>query len=125
MTWYAPLVRAAPKGDDGVLIFLGRTKPVDAGDRGNDQRIGPSEKRSRGRVTQLVDLLVDVGVFFDVGIRACDIRLGLVVVVVGNEVLDRVAREELFELGIELGRRVLLWASTRVGRLSAPPGSRL
>ena len=60
------------------------------------------EQRSRGGVAQLVDLVVDVGVFLDVGVGARDIRLRLVVVVVRDEVLDRVVREELLELGVEL-----------------------
>ena len=60
------------------------------------------EERARGSVAQLVDLLVDVGVLGDVGVGARDVRLGLVVVVVGDEVLDRVLGEELLELGAEL-----------------------
>ena len=48
------------------------------------------EQRARGGVAQLVDLVVDVGVLVDVGVGARDVRLGLVVVVVGDEVLDGV-----------------------------------
>src|SRR3954465_7580415 len=50
-----------------------------------------------------VDLLVDRAVLLDVEILARDVRLGLVVVVVRDEVLDRVLREELAELVAELG----------------------
>ncbi len=75
------------------------------------------EERPRRRVPQLVDLLVDVRVFGDVRIGARDVRLGLVVVVVRDEVLDRVVREEL----PELRRRAAppasgCGASTSVGR---------
>ena len=61
------------------------------------------EEGARGGVTQLVDLFVDVGVLGDVGVGAGDVGLGLVVVVVGDEVLDGVLGEELLELGAELG----------------------
>ena len=37
---------------------------------------------------KLLDLLVDRGVFLDVGVRLRDVRLGLVVVVIGDEVFD-------------------------------------
>jgi hypothetical protein len=59
-------------------------------------------------VAQAVDLLVDLGFLLDVGIGARDIRLRLIVVVVGDEVLDRVLREELLELGVELRREGLV-----------------
>jgi hypothetical protein len=54
-------------------------------------------------VTQPVDLFVDRGVLLDVEIPARDVRLRLVVVVVGDEVLDRVVGEERPELVAELG----------------------
>ena len=57
---------------------------------------------------QLVELLVDVGVLLNVGVRPGEIRLGLVVVVVADEVLDGVLGEELLELGGELGREGLV-----------------
>ena len=61
-----------------------------------------------GRQAQAVDLLVDVGVLLDVGVVLRDVGLGLVVVVVGDEVLDGVVREELAELGVELGGQRLV-----------------
>ena len=57
---------------------------------------------------QPVDLLVDVRLFLDVGVGPWDVRLRLVVVVVGDEVLDRVLREELLELRRELRRQRLV-----------------
>ena len=46
--------------------------------------------------------------FSMIGVGPRDVRLGLVVVVVGDEVLDRVLGEELLELGAELGRQRLV-----------------
>ena len=66
------------------------------------------EQRARGGVPQPVDLLVDRGVLLDVEVLRRDVRLGLVVVVVRDEVLDRVLGEELAELVAELRRQRLV-----------------
>ena len=55
-----------------------------------------------------VDLLVDRGFLLDVGVRARHVRLRLVVVVVGDEVLDGVVGEEVLELAVELRRQRLV-----------------
>src|SRR5690606_37595954 len=91
----APKRFSTLEGDDGVCIFLRRAETEDARNRRDDQRVASREERSRRRVSQLVDLLVDVGILLDEGVRARDIRLRLVVVVVGHEVLDRVLWKEL------------------------------
>ena len=88
--------------EDERLILLRLAETVDAGDRRDDQHIAALEQRARGRVAQLVDLVVDVGVLGDVGVGAGDVRFRLVVVVVRDEELDRVLREELLVLGAEL-----------------------
>ena len=61
-----------------------------------------------GRQPQAVDVLVDRGVFLDVDVALRDVRLGLVVVVVADEVVDRVVRKELLELAVELGGQRLV-----------------
>ncbi len=55
-----------------------------------------------------VDLLVDRGFLLDVGVGARNVGLGLVVVVVADEILDRVVRKERPELAVELGRQRLV-----------------
>ena len=70
--------------------------------------IAECRSRSMSSLTQ--------GVLLDVRIGARDVRLGLVVVVVRHEVLDRVVREELLELRASCAARVLLCAITSVGR---------
>ena len=62
----------------------------------------------RRGVAQPLDLLVDRGVLLDVGVRLRDVRLGLVVVVVRDEVLDRVVRQQLAELVGQLGGQRLV-----------------
>jgi hypothetical protein len=59
-------------------------------------------------VSEPVDLIVDGGVLLDEGVGLWDVRLGLVVVVVGDEVLHPVVGEELAELVGELGAQRLV-----------------
>ena len=49
------------------------------------------------------DFVVDGTVFFNVGIGGGDVGLGLVVVEVGDKVVDGVIGKKLLELGEELG----------------------
>ena len=54
--------------------------------------------------------VVDAQVFLDVGVGHRQVGLGLVVVVVGNEILHGIVREEGLELPVELGRQGLVVA---------------
>ena len=65
------------------------------------------ERRRRGE-PQPRDVVVPRRVLLDVEVGLRDVRLGLVVVVVGDEVLDGVVREELPELVAELRRERLV-----------------
>ena len=71
--------------------------------------VAPREQVRRRRVPEPVDVVVARAVLLDVEVGLRDVRLGLVVVVVGDEVLDRVVREELAELVAELrGERLVV-----------------
>ena len=69
---------------------------------GDDDHVPPLEQRVRRGVAQPVDLVVARRVLLDVRVAAGQVRLGLVVVEVADEVLDRVVREEVAELGVQL-----------------------
>ena len=86
----------------------GRAEPVDRRHRGDDDHVAPRHQRAGGRVAQPVDLVVDRRVLLDVGVGGRQVRLGLVVVVVGDEVLDPVLREQLAELAGELRGEALV-----------------
>ena len=90
------------------LVHLRRAQAVDARHRGDHDRVPAREHRRRGRVPEPIDLLVDGRVLLDVQVPAGDVRLGLVVVVVGDEVLDGVVREERPELIAQLRRQRLV-----------------
>jgi hypothetical protein len=104
----------------------GRSQPVDAGDARHHQDVAPRQQGMGGGVAQLVEVVVDRRVLLDVGVGGGEIRLRLVVVVVGDEVLDGVLGEELAELVAELGRQRLVVRDHERGPLHAldDPGHR-
>ena len=91
-------------------VVGGRAQAVDARDRRDDQGIGARQQRLRRRMAQALDLVVDRAVFLDVRVGRRDVRFGLIVVEVRNEILDRVVWKELAELGAELGGERLVVA---------------
>ena len=95
-----PVAELQREGHRG--IGLDRADAVDAGDRGDDDDVVALQHRARRGVAHAVDLLVDVGFLLDIGVGARDVGLGLVIVVVGDEILDRVVGEEAPELAVEL-----------------------
>ncbi len=88
--------------EEHAEVEVGIADTVDARHRGDDDDVAPLEDRLRGRQAQLVDLVVLGHLLFDVEIVLRDVGLGLVVVVVGDEVLDAVLREEVLELLVKL-----------------------
>ena len=104
------LALATLEEEEHAVIERRLTDAVDAGDGGNDDDVASFEKRLCCRQPELVDLLVLGHLLLDVEIVLRDVRLGLVVVVVGDEILDLVLREEIFELLVELRRQGLVVA---------------
>ena len=90
------------------VVRLGRAEAVDAGDGGHDDHVPPLEEAAGRGEAHPVDLVVDGRFLLDVGVGLGDVGLGLVVVVVGDEVLDRVLGEEGLELLVELGGQGLV-----------------
>ena len=105
----APIVPAALQVDDRRAVVDRRADPVDARHGRDDDHVPPLEERARGVVPQPVDLLVAGRVLLDVRIGPGQVGLGLEVVVVADEVLDRVVGEELLELLVQLrGQRLVV-----------------
>ena len=78
--------------------------------------IAALEEGAGGGMAQLIYLVVDIGVFLDIGSVLGHIGFGLVVIVIADEVLHGVIGEELLELLESWAASVLLWLMTRVGR---------
>ncbi len=90
-----------------VLVRIAQA--VDGGDGGDDDGVVALQDRLGGGEPHLLHVLVDGGILLDKGVGGRHVGLRLVVVVVGDEVLHRVVREELLELAVELGRQGLVW----------------
>src|SRR3954466_6552901 len=95
--------RAALELEERAVGALGGADAVDAAHRGDDDHVRPGEERVRRRVPHPVDGVVDDRVLLDVRVARGDVRLGLVVVVVADEILDGVVGEQIPELAVELG----------------------
>ena len=91
-----------------VQIGLRGAQAVDARHRGDHHHVAARQQRRRRRVPQPLDVVVDRAVLLDVGVGLGDVRLGLVVVVVRDEVLDRVVRQHLPQLVGQLGGQRLV-----------------
>src|SRR5213078_2769162 len=81
---------------------------VDARHGSDDDHVAPGDERRGGREPEAGDVVVLGRILLDVEVGLRDVRLGLVVVVVRDEVLDRVVGEELPELVAELRRQRLV-----------------
>ena len=64
--------------------------------------VPPLKQRARGREPQLVEFIIDGRFFLDVEIGGGNVGFGLVIVVIRDEIFDRVVREEVLEFVIEL-----------------------
>ena len=94
--------------DDAGLVVLRRAQAEDARDGRHDDAIPAGGQARRRRQPQPVQVGVAGGILLDVDVALRDVGLGLVVIVVADEVLDGVFREELLELLIELGGQGLV-----------------
>ncbi len=81
---------------------------VDCRDGRDDHRVFALQQRLGRGQAHLLDLLVDAGILLDVHVARWHVGLGLVVVVVGDEILDRVLRQKVAQFGIQLRRQRLV-----------------
>ena len=104
-----PPALLAPADGDHELPVLDRVaQAVDGAHGGDDDDVLALHQARGGAEPEALDVLVDRGVLLDVDVGRGDVGLGLVVVVVRDEVLDGVLRQELPELAVELGREGLV-----------------
>ena len=95
-------------GEGHGRVGLDRADAVDARHGRDDDHVVALQQGARGGVAHAVDLLVHRRLLLDVGVGARHVGFGLVVVVVGDEVLDRVVGEEALELAVQLrGERLV------------------
>ncbi len=91
-----------------LQVQAGVTESVDRRHRRDHDRIGALQQGLGCREAHLFDVLVDRCILLYIGIRGRHIGFGLVIVVIGNEILDRVVRECFAEFAIQLRRQRLV-----------------
>ena len=79
-------------------VLLGRAQTVNAGYGRNHHHVAAGQQGVRRRVAQALHLLVDGGVLLNERIGLRHVRLRLVVVVVGDEILHRIIRQQFAQL---------------------------
>ena len=88
--------------------YTSTPKPQPDDDEDDDDDVPPLRERRRGRVAQAVNLVVDGTVLLNIGVCGRDISLGLVIVVVGDEIFYRIIGEKAAHLGTDLaGQRLI------------------
>lgn len=93
---------AGTQRHDHAVVAFGFADAVDGRDRGHDDHVAPLHETFGARKPHLLDVLVDGAVLFDEKVALWHVGLGLVVVVVADEVLDGVLGKELAELAVQL-----------------------
>jgi len=99
---------AHPQRHHHLVVALGFADAVDGRHRGHDHHVAPLQQALGAAQAHLLDVLVDGAVLLDEQVALRHIGLGLVIVVVADEVLDRVFGKELAEFAVELGRQRLV-----------------
>ncbi len=97
----AHAVAGAHRENHGVIV----RRIADAVNRAHarhNHHVAPLQQTFGGRQAHLLDVLVDRAVFLDEQITLGHIGLGLVIVVVADEILHRVLWKKLAELAVEL-----------------------
>ena len=85
-----------------LRVVLRRADAVDRTDRADDDGVAPLQHALGGRQAHLLDVFVDGRVFFNEQVTLRHVSFGLVVVVIADEVFDRVLREEFAKFAIQL-----------------------
>ena len=67
-----------------------------------DDRVTAHKKRIGRGKTHLVNVFVDRGIFLDIGVGTRYIGFGLVIVIVGNKILNRIVRKEIPQFRVKL-----------------------
>ena len=103
--------------DAHLAVVLGIAQPVDARHGGHDDHVPPFHEGGRRREPHPLDLPVDRRVLLYVQVLARHVGLGLVVVVVRDEVLHGVVRKEVHELAVQLRGEGLVVGEHEGGKL--------
>ena len=98
----ALLLHSGTQRDYHVAVIDWVTQRIDAGNTGNDDDIPAFGQCRSSRMSELLDLIIDCTVLFDIGIGIRDIGLRLIIVVVRDEVFHRIIWKKRLKLRAKL-----------------------
>ena len=99
---------ARPQRNGQAEVFFGRAETVYAGNGSNDYNVSSFGERASRGMAHLVYLIVYGKVLFYVGVGRGNIRLGLIIIVIGNEIFHPVFGEIFLQLAAKLRRKRLV-----------------
>ena len=91
-----------------LVITFRRAEAVNARHTRNDDDILALKQRTRRRMAQFIDLVINRRVLLDIRIRRRDIRLRLIKIVVTDKITDVIVREKRLELARQLRRQCFI-----------------
>ena len=95
--------------DEHAIVRIRIAQAVNARNTCDNDYVASFEQRPGRRHPQPIDVLVNDCVLFDVRIRSWDIGLGLVIIIVRNEIFDCVIRKQRPKFLVELsGQRLVV-----------------
>ena len=89
--------------EEHLAIVFRASEAVDTGDGSNDDHVGALDERSGGAEAHFFNPVIDSEVFLNVCVGTGDVGFWLIVIVVGDEVLNGAIGEEVLELLVKLG----------------------
>ena len=69
-------------------IGFDRPDPIDTRYRSHDDNVIPFQQSAGCRMAHSVNLFVYLAFFFNIGVRACDISFGLVIIIKADKIFD-------------------------------------
>ncbi len=99
---------AGPQSQNHLMVFVRVADTIDRRHRRHDNRVAPLQQALGRRQPHLLDMLVDRRVLFDEQIALRNVGFRLVIVVIADEILDRIARKEFAEFRVKLGGQRLV-----------------
>ncbi len=102
-------LNAASNGQHRRLVIGRRAEAEDARNRRHQQHVASADEIAGGRETQAIQIVISAGVFLDVNIALGNVSLGLIVVVIADEIPDGIVGKELLEFLVKLcGQRFVM-----------------
>src|SRR4030095_10151489 len=100
-----------------TVIGVRIAQTINTGNTRNHNDVSPLEKCPGRRHPQSINFVVDGCLFLNVDVRSRNIGFWLVIIVVGNKILDGIVRKERFEFLKELCRESFVVRENKCGSL--------